>query len=112
MSAGGRSRRAVLAIAAGITALLATFPYGCDDGAGSGWERCQSVLGFPIGEPITNGDTTTLSSIIPPVVALLVALLVWWLLGRTERTARTVAIVTLVLIVGAWIPFVIGLFTT
>jgi len=84
--------RVLLPAAAGIVAVLATLPYGCDDVEGSSWARCRSYLGNPIGDPLLDTTYRNWWQLVPLAIGIGVSALVWWLLRRSRRVARLTAV--------------------
>lgn len=85
--------RVSLACLAGLIALLAIIPYGCDDiGGVPDWERCWSFLGNPTLE--WRGGSWTPWKILYPILAPLllstaVGMLAWRVVGPPPAAGRT-----------------------
>ncbi|MEX2323326.1 MAG: hypothetical protein WEA29_06095 [Acidimicrobiia bacterium] len=85
--------RVFLACLAGLIALLAIIPYGCDDiGGVPDWERCWSFLGNPTLE--WHGGSWTPWKILYPILAPLllstaVGVLGWRVVGPRPADGRT-----------------------
>jgi len=88
--------RVLLSAVAGIVAVLATLPYGCDDVEGSSWARCRSYLGNPIGDPLLDTTYSNWWLLVPLAIGIGASALVWWLLRRSRRVALVTAVVVVI----------------